>query len=57
MTHIEFKAQSPKAIFSDYIEKQIMLLARKWRHGEDEHLIYATDELLEWAQDMKFIKD
>ena len=57
LTHIEFKAQSPKVIFSDYIEKQIMLLARKWRHGEEEHLIQATDDLLEWARQMDFIKE
>jgi hypothetical protein len=57
MNHIEFKAQSPKVIFSDYIEKQVMLLARKWRHGDDEHLQLATDDLLVWAREMQFIKE
>jgi hypothetical protein len=57
MQHIEFKAQAPKVIFSDYLDKQIMLLARNWRHGDDEHLQLATDNLLAWAREMQFIKE
>jgi hypothetical protein len=57
MAHIEFRTQAPKVMFSEYIEQQIMALARKWRHGDDENLVYATDDLLEWAREMEFIKE
>ena len=57
LKHIEFKVQSPKVLFSDYIEEQIMLLARNWRHGDEAHLVQATDDLLAWAHEMDFIKD
>jgi hypothetical protein len=34
-----------------------MMLARKWRHGTEDHLVMATDDLLEWAREMQFIKE
>lgn len=57
LIHMEVKTNAPKVIFSDYLEKQIFLLARAWRHGDNEHLSAATDELLEWAKEMHFIKE
>ena len=57
LANIELKANAPKVIFSDYLEKQIYMLAREWRHGDNENLSAATDHLLAWAQEMHFIKE
>lgn len=56
MVNIEAKAKAPEQLFSHYLEQAVVELAREWRGSDKEHLIMATDELMAWAEKMRFVK-
>lgn len=56
MVNIEFKATAPAQPYSAYLEAEIYKLARQWQYGDDEVLQAATEDFLEWARAMNFIK-
>jgi hypothetical protein len=54
--HGEVIVQSPKQLFSEYLEAEIFKLVRDWRTSGDPQKEDAIEPLLEWANAMKFIK-
>lgn len=56
LAHLQLTVQPPEQLFSEYLEQQIFELARQWRYGDDEQLGAATEALLDWAQEMHFIR-
>jgi hypothetical protein len=57
MVHIEFKATAPVQPYSAFLEAEIYKLAREWQYSDDEVLKQATEDFLEWAREMNFIKN
>jgi len=56
LVHLEMRTTAPKALFSQYLEKQIYDLSVQWRESGDEHLQQSIEPLLQWARDMQFVK-